>query len=122
MRKFEECWLCLRPAVTPVCTSTGYLFCRECILNNLADQKKQQKKQVALWNAQQQLIKHVGKKQSKAKQSKGKESKAKQSKAKRSKGRSQTPKLKQHKQGKGAKWKKEGSKGGKEIERNKIKK
>eukprot|EP00920_Eleutheroschizon_duboscqi_P014626 GHVT01033926.1.p1 GENE.GHVT01033926.1~~GHVT01033926.1.p1 ORF type:complete len:305 (-),score=92.20 GHVT01033926.1:275-1189(-) len=59
MRKFEECWLCLRPAVTPVCTSTGYLFCRECILNNLADQKKQQKKQVALWNAQQQLIKHA---------------------------------------------------------------
>lgn len=40
MRKFEECWICLRNAEYPVSTPYGHIFCKMCILNNLLVQKK----------------------------------------------------------------------------------
>lgn len=40
MRKFEECWICLRVAENPVSTPHGHIFCKMCILNNLILQKK----------------------------------------------------------------------------------
>lgn len=40
MRRFEDCWICLRVAETPVSTPYGHIFCKMCILNNLILQKK----------------------------------------------------------------------------------
>lgn len=40
MRKFEECWICLRRAEKPVSTPHGHIFCKECILQNLILQTK----------------------------------------------------------------------------------
>jgi len=37
-RPFDSCGLCLAPLVDPVATPSGYLFCRECILENLLAQ------------------------------------------------------------------------------------
>jgi len=44
--------LTLQPAIEPVCTSSGYLFSREAILENLLAQKKENKRKLALWEAQ----------------------------------------------------------------------
>jgi len=52
MRSFEHCWLCLRPALKPVCTPGGYLFCKDCIVLNLAKQKKDYEEQKLLWDRQ----------------------------------------------------------------------
>jgi len=40
MRSFEQCWLCLRSAVKPVCTKKGFVYCKDCVILNLAKQKK----------------------------------------------------------------------------------
>ncbi|SBT71696.1 conserved Plasmodium protein, unknown function [Plasmodium malariae] len=40
MRKFEQCWLCLRNAESPVSTPYGHIFCKMCIINNFLTQKK----------------------------------------------------------------------------------
>ena len=37
-RPFDSCGLCLAPLVDPVASPSGYLFCRECILENLLTQ------------------------------------------------------------------------------------
>eukprot|EP01056_Protomagalhaensia_sp_Gyna25_P005618 Protomagalhaensia_sp_Gyna_25__5617@NODE_780_length_2634_cov_136_451252_g612_i0_p1_GENE_NODE_780_length_2634_cov_136_451252_g612_i0NODE_780_length_2634_cov_136_451252_g612_i0_p1_ORF_typecomplete_len303_score55_29zfNOSIP/PF15906_5/3_1e30zfNOSIP/PF15906_5/1_6e04zfC3HC4_4/PF15227_6/1_3e05Rtf2/PF04641_12/52Rtf2/PF04641_12/1_3e02Rtf2/PF04641_12/0_0011zfRING_UBOX/PF13445_6/4_2e05zfRING_UBOX/PF13445_6/3_8e03Ubox/PF04564_15/0_0044Ubox/PF04564_15/1_1e02zfC3HC4_3/PF13920_6/0_00023zfC3HC4_3/PF13920_6/6_7e03 len=43
LRYFEQCWICLKPAVDPVATPTGYLYCRECIIFNFGQQRQQWK-------------------------------------------------------------------------------
>ncbi|CEM29215.1 unnamed protein product [Vitrella brassicaformis CCMP3155] len=48
-RRFESCWLCLQPAVKPVCTPSGYVYCHECIILNLGQQKKDLQRERALW-------------------------------------------------------------------------
>jgi len=55
MRSFEHCWLCLRPAVKPVCTPLGFVYCKDCIVLNLAKQKKDTKECQLLYS--QQLLK-----------------------------------------------------------------
>lgn len=50
--QYYECRLTLQPAVDPVCTPSGYLFSREAILENLLAQKKENKRKLALWEAQ----------------------------------------------------------------------
>ncbi|SOV11747.1 conserved protein, unknown function [Plasmodium sp. gorilla clade G2] len=40
MRKFEQCWICLRTAENPVSSPYGYIFCKICIINNFLNQKK----------------------------------------------------------------------------------
>ncbi|CRH00484.1 conserved protein, unknown function [Plasmodium relictum] len=40
MRKFEQCWICLRNAEYPVSTPYGHIFCKMCIISNLLTQKK----------------------------------------------------------------------------------
>ncbi|GAW81377.1 zinc finger protein [Plasmodium gonderi] len=40
MRKFEQCWICLRNAEKPVSTPHGHIFCKICIVNNFLAQKK----------------------------------------------------------------------------------
>lgn len=39
LRPCDACSLCLCPAVTPVACSKGHLFCRECVLKDLVEQK-----------------------------------------------------------------------------------
>jgi nitric oxide synthase-interacting protein len=39
LRPFDACSLCLCPVVTPVACSKGHLFCRECALKDLVEQK-----------------------------------------------------------------------------------
>lgn len=52
-RQFHFCWLCLHTAVKPVCTPAGYLYCRRCIILNLAEQKKNRDKDEAVYELQQ---------------------------------------------------------------------
>ncbi|VUZ95717.1 40S ribosomal protein S4, putative [Plasmodium vivax] len=40
MRRFEQCWICLRNAETPVSTPYGHIFCKICIVNHFLTQKK----------------------------------------------------------------------------------
>lgn len=51
---YYDCCLTLQPVVDPVCTSQGYLFSREAILENLLQQKKANKRKLAAWQAQQE--------------------------------------------------------------------
>ena len=39
-RRFDECQLCLGRLVEPTATPAGFLYCRECILKNLLQQKQ----------------------------------------------------------------------------------
>jgi len=43
-RPFDACCLCLKPSNNPVITLYGYIYCKECILQNILDQKKQIKR------------------------------------------------------------------------------
>eukprot|EP00915_Cephaloidophora_sp_WS-2016_P002214 GHVH01002954.1.p1 GENE.GHVH01002954.1~~GHVH01002954.1.p1 ORF type:complete len:300 (+),score=49.67 GHVH01002954.1:333-1232(+) len=43
-RQFEQCWLCLKEAENPVMTPQGILYCKECIVLNLGEQKKEQQR------------------------------------------------------------------------------
>ena len=40
MKNFDQCNLCLATLKNPVSCSQGHLFCRECILSSLLDQKR----------------------------------------------------------------------------------
>lgn len=44
MKKFEQCFICLQKLEEPFCCSQGHLFCKECIMNNLLQQKKKIKR------------------------------------------------------------------------------
>lgn len=41
MRKFDQCGLCLNTAENPCLCSKGHLFCKECIITSLLDQKRE---------------------------------------------------------------------------------
>ncbi|KAF8822884.1 Zn-finger, RING domain containing protein [Cardiosporidium cionae] len=49
MRRFEQCWLCLRSAKQPVATRKGFIFCKECLMLNLADQKAESELDLKIW-------------------------------------------------------------------------
>eukprot|EP00918_Siedleckia_nematoides_P012003 GHVU01026363.1.p1 GENE.GHVU01026363.1~~GHVU01026363.1.p1 ORF type:complete len:281 (-),score=54.84 GHVU01026363.1:639-1481(-) len=53
MRKFDHCWLCLRSAVKPVCTVDGFIYCRDCIVLNLVEQKTKMTEMKVLWDAEE---------------------------------------------------------------------
>ncbi|KAH0477536.1 MAG: hypothetical protein KVP17_001392 [Porospora cf. gigantea B] len=40
LRRFEQCWLCLLEAKLPVASPDGIIFCRDCIVVNLAEQRR----------------------------------------------------------------------------------
>ncbi|KAL0484861.1 nitric oxide synthase-interacting protein [Acrasis kona] len=44
MRSFDQCHLCQKPTVRPTCTKYGYIYCKECILENILTQRKTQKR------------------------------------------------------------------------------
>eukprot|EP00922_Rhytidocystis_sp_ex-Travisia-forbesii_P004222 GHVS01006134.1.p1 GENE.GHVS01006134.1~~GHVS01006134.1.p1 ORF type:complete len:311 (-),score=46.00 GHVS01006134.1:103-939(-) len=44
-RQFEQCWLCLQTAIKPMCTPKGYVYCRQCIMLNFGEQKRQNEDQ-----------------------------------------------------------------------------
>uniref|UniRef100_A0A0G4HTX7 Nitric oxide synthase-interacting protein zinc-finger domain-containing protein n=1 Tax=Chromera velia CCMP2878 TaxID=1169474 RepID=A0A0G4HTX7_9ALVE len=71
MRPFECCWLCLRPALKPVSTPDGFIYCKECILLNLARQRKEKDEELKKWEAYKAL-------QQKAELSKGEEARARE--------------------------------------------
>lgn len=43
-KQFSDCFLCLKPAQHPCVSPNGYLYCYECILNNIVTQKSGSKK------------------------------------------------------------------------------
>ena len=45
-KNFEMCSLCLSFIKNPVCCLKGHMFCKECIIENLLFQKKQNKKKI----------------------------------------------------------------------------
>eukprot|EP00693_Jakoba_libera_P002361 EC692140.1.p1 GENE.EC692140.1~~EC692140.1.p1 ORF type:complete len:183 (+),score=31.85 EC692140.1:83-631(+) len=52
LRDFDCCFLCLQPAVRPVCTPYGNLYCKLCLLENLSTQKKRSKREMRKYEAQ----------------------------------------------------------------------
>lgn len=50
---FYDCRLTLAPAVDPVACPSGFIFSRESIIENLLDQKKENKRRLAAWEAAQ---------------------------------------------------------------------
>eukprot|EP01054_Gregarina_sp_Poly1_P009285 Gregarina_sp_Poly_1__9284@NODE_575_length_7472_cov_59_507225_g449_i0_p2_GENE_NODE_575_length_7472_cov_59_507225_g449_i0NODE_575_length_7472_cov_59_507225_g449_i0_p2_ORF_typecomplete_len301_score46_85zfNOSIP/PF15906_5/3_7e28zfC3HC4_4/PF15227_6/3_2e05Rtf2/PF04641_12/58Rtf2/PF04641_12/9_1e02Rtf2/PF04641_12/2_2e05Ubox/PF04564_15/0_032Ubox/PF04564_15/21zfRING_UBOX/PF13445_6/0_00038zfC3HC4_2/PF13923_6/0_0014zfC3HC4/PF00097_25/0_017zfC3HC4_3/PF13920_6/0_029zfC3HC4_3/PF13920_6/3_4e03Ima1_N/PF09779_9/0_5 len=47
LRRFEQCWICLKVATRPVATPEGYLYCRDCIIFNFGQQKEDWEKQLS---------------------------------------------------------------------------
>lgn len=43
IKNFDDCTICLNPAVSPVCCSKGHIFCKECAYQNILHQKKELK-------------------------------------------------------------------------------
>eukprot|EP00917_Polyrhabdina_sp_WS-2016_P023857 GHVP01051590.1.p2 GENE.GHVP01051590.1~~GHVP01051590.1.p2 ORF type:complete len:288 (+),score=50.07 GHVP01051590.1:97-864(+) len=56
MRKFEQCWLCLKTAQDPCCNTAGYLFCRNCIIENLGEQKEKMSARLEKWNVETEKV------------------------------------------------------------------
>lgn len=52
VKDFDACSLCLKQATQPVACSKGHLFCRECIVKNLLEQKQEVKLKKALYEKQ----------------------------------------------------------------------
>jgi nitric oxide synthase-interacting protein len=50
---FYDCRLTLAPAVDPVACPSGFVFSREAIIENLLEQKKENKRRLAAWEAAQ---------------------------------------------------------------------
>ena len=46
MKKFELCTLCLAKVVKPVACLQGHLFCKQCLIENLIEQKKEKKREI----------------------------------------------------------------------------
>ncbi len=53
MKKFEHCILCLSRVVKPVICPKGHLFCKQCLIENLIEQKKETKRELAAWEGEQ---------------------------------------------------------------------
>lgn len=43
IKNFDDCTICLNPAVSPVCCTKGHIFCKECAYQNILHQKKELK-------------------------------------------------------------------------------
>jgi nitric oxide synthase-interacting protein len=52
-RRPDACYVCLQPAIEPLCCPEGHLFCKECILQSLITQKKTIATQQQAFEAQQ---------------------------------------------------------------------
>ena len=50
---FYDCCLTLAPAVDPVCTPSGFLYSKQAILENLLQQKKENKRKLRVWEEEQ---------------------------------------------------------------------
>ncbi|KAI5082233.1 hypothetical protein GOP47_0002371 [Adiantum capillus-veneris] len=53
IKPFHACCICLKPFIDPLCCPKGHLFCKECILHCLLAQKKDIKRKIASFAAQQ---------------------------------------------------------------------
>ncbi|KAJ7557475.1 hypothetical protein O6H91_05G127900 [Diphasiastrum complanatum] len=53
IKPFDACCICLKALVDPLCCQKGHLFCKECIYESLVAQKKDIKRKLALFTAQQ---------------------------------------------------------------------
>eukprot|EP00897_Mesotaenium_endlicherianum_P006861 jgi/Mesen1/6202/ME000320S05400 len=54
IKEFDGCCLCLKAVIDPLCCQKGHIFCKECIYACLLAQKKDIKKKVALYTAQEE--------------------------------------------------------------------
>ena len=48
IKPFDVCCLCLKPFIDPMCCQKGHTFCKECILECLLSQKKDNQRYVTL--------------------------------------------------------------------------
>lgn len=53
LKRFEQCTLCLSKAIRAVACPKGHLFCRDCLIGNLVEQKKEKARELAVWEATQ---------------------------------------------------------------------
>ena len=53
LKKFEHCILCLSKVVRPVVCPKGHIFCKDCLVENLVEQKKEQARELAEWESAQ---------------------------------------------------------------------
>ncbi|KGN44119.1 E3 ubiquitin-protein ligase CSU1 [Cucumis sativus] len=53
IKPFDVCCLCLKPFIDPMCCQKGHTFCKECILECLLSQKKDNQRKLAAYTAQQ---------------------------------------------------------------------
>ncbi|OAE33086.1 hypothetical protein AXG93_1913s1880 [Marchantia polymorpha subsp. ruderalis] len=53
IKPFDACCICLKPLIDPLCCNKGHLFCKECIFECLLAQKKDIKRKLAVYMAQQ---------------------------------------------------------------------
>ncbi|CAK9308632.1 unnamed protein product [Citrullus colocynthis] len=53
IKPFDVCCLCLKPFIDPMCCQKGHTFCKECILECLLAQKKDNQRKLASYTAQQ---------------------------------------------------------------------
>ena len=58
-KKFEQCSLCLGRIKDPVCCLKGHMYCRQCIIENLLFQKKQNKIKKKEYNEKQSTIEKI---------------------------------------------------------------
>mmetsp|Transcript_13305 Transcript_13305/g.14701 ORF Transcript_13305/g.14701 Transcript_13305/m.14701 type:complete len:307 (+) Transcript_13305:26-946(+) len=54
-RRFEQCFICLHKAEKPACCPDGHIFCRECAIENLVNQRKEKERDLEAWTAQEEL-------------------------------------------------------------------
>ncbi|TXG47261.1 hypothetical protein EZV62_026555 [Acer yangbiense] len=52
IKPFDACCLCLKPFIDPMCCQKGHVFCKECILECLLSQKKDNLRKLAAHTAQ----------------------------------------------------------------------
>eukprot|EP01061_Rhynchopus_euleeides_P017546 TRINITY_DN29149_c0_g1_i1.p1 TRINITY_DN29149_c0_g1~~TRINITY_DN29149_c0_g1_i1.p1 ORF type:complete len:314 (+),score=105.51 TRINITY_DN29149_c0_g1_i1:214-1155(+) len=50
-RNFDSCWLCSQTCDDPVVTTHGMLYCRACIVENMAHQKKESKRKMEVYES-----------------------------------------------------------------------
>ena len=55
-KSFEICALCLHKVVDPMVCKEGHIFCKDCIIENLAIQKKNREEEVGRWEQHQKNI------------------------------------------------------------------
>ncbi|KAK5575981.1 hypothetical protein RB653_007117 [Dictyostelium firmibasis] len=58
IKNFDSCTLCLNDVIIPVICNKGHIFCKECILTSLIDQKKEIKRKEKEWDQYQNKLKY----------------------------------------------------------------